>query len=164
MVADSDHFSTKKLSMNTKQRKTTTKLHKKKKHAPMPRTVLPSPRGYEEPLEHQHQIVPWVEPLRPDSHDSHDSHDSSDSHDKAVGEIPPSFVIHEISSAQRKERWTRPNDFYRSLVLMYLYTEIYNNTKSSWPKKSKTFGRWIRIRTQKEPLCLILKRYLRHKK
>ena len=98
MVADSDHFSTKKLSMNTKQRKTTTKLHKKKKHAPMPRTVLPSPRGYEEPLEHQHQIVPLVEPLRPDSHDSHDNHDS------AVGETPPSFVIHEISSAQRKER------------------------------------------------------------
>ena len=30
MVADSDHFSTKKLSMNTKQRKTTTKLHQKK--------------------------------------------------------------------------------------------------------------------------------------
>ena len=125
MVADSDHFSTKKLSMNTKQRKTTTKLHKKKKHAPMPRTVLPSPRGYEEPLEHQHQIVPWVEPLRPDSHDSHDIHDSPDrydspdshdshdihdspdshdDHDSAVGETPLSLVIHEISSAQRKER------------------------------------------------------------
>ena len=117
--------------MNTKQRNTTTKLHqKKKKHAPMPRTVLPSPRGYEEPLEHQHQIVPWVEPLRPDSNDSHDIHDSPDryyspdshdshnihdspdshdshdidNHDSAVGETPPSLVIHEISSAQRKER------------------------------------------------------------
>ena len=43
---------------------------------------------------------------------------------------------------------------------MYLYTEIYDNTKLSWPKKSKIFGLWIRIRTQKEPLCLILKRYL----
>ena len=73
----------------------------------MPRAVLPSPRGYEEPLEHQHQIVPWVEPLRPDSHDSrdsHDSHESHDNHDSAVGETPPSFVIHEISLAQRKER------------------------------------------------------------
>ena len=87
----------------------------------MPRAVLSSPRGYEEPLEHQHQIVPWVEPLRPDSrdspdnpdsHDRPDSHDSSDSHDipdnhdshdnhdSAVGETPPSFVIHKISSAQ----------------------------------------------------------------
>ena len=96
----------------------------------MPRTVLSSPRGYEEPLEHEHQIVPWVEPLRPDSrdspdnpdshdrpdshdssdshdspdnHDSHDrpdSHDSHDNHDSAVGETPPSFVIHKISSAQ----------------------------------------------------------------
>ena len=60
----------------------------------MPRTVLSSPRGYEEPLEHEHQIVPWVEPLRPDSHDTLDSHDSHDSrnssdshdnHDSAVG-------------------------------------------------------------------------------
>ena len=127
--------------MNTKQRNTTTKLHqKKKKHAPMPRTVLPSPRGYEEPLEHQHQIVPWVQPLRPDSHDIHDSPDSHDSHDidnhdSAVGETPPSLVIHEISSAQRKERWTRPNDFYRSLVLMYLFTEISQILKQRWQHK-----------------------------
>ena len=106
MVADSDHFSTKKLSMNTKQRKTTTKLHKKKKHAPMPRTVLPSPRGYEEPLEHQHQIVPWVEPLRPDSHDSHDIHDSPDRYDSP--EIVMIFMIVQIVMMIMIVLWVKP--------------------------------------------------------